>query len=302
MENLDTDVVIVGAGPTGLMLANCLAKLGVSCVIVDGKAGPTRESRALVLQARTMEIYDQLGLAGRVLEEAELVGALVPGFEKTRFAAVDLRRLATGVAPFPRLYVLEQSKNERMLAESLGALGGEVRWGWRMVSVARMQDGGARVVCETGSDSDAVGTQTITARFCVGADGASSPVREATGIPFTGVTNEHTFYVADAAAVEGLVPHAVNLRFGDTQFLLAFPMTGAGHHRLIGVVRTAADEEVTEAPVRATLERVFGVRYESALWFRPTECITAWPSASGRGRCSSRATPRTCTPPSAPRE
>ena len=63
------------------------------------------------------------------------------------------------------------------------------------------------------------------------------------------------------------MPHAVNLRFGDTQFLLAFPMTGAGHHRLIGVVRTAADEEVTEAPVRATLERVFGVTYESALWF-----------------------------------
>ena len=118
-------------------------------------------------------------------------------------------------------------------------------------------------MCEAGD-----GTRvTIAARYCVGADGASSPVREATGIPFTGVTNEHTFYVADAEAVQGLVADAINLRFGDTQFLLAFPMAGAGHHRLIGVVRAEPDEEVAEEPVRGTLAEVFGVTYDSASWF-----------------------------------
>ena len=80
--HLDTDVVIVGAGPTGLMLANCLLRLGVACVIVDGKSGPTRESRALVLQARTLELYDQLGLADAVLAEAALAGAIVPGLRE----------------------------------------------------------------------------------------------------------------------------------------------------------------------------------------------------------------------------
>ncbi|HEX5858761.1 MAG TPA: FAD-dependent monooxygenase, partial [Microbacterium sp.] len=68
--HLETGVVVVGAGPTGLMLANCLVRLGVSCVLVDAKSGPTRESRAVVLQARTMEVYDQLGLADRVLARA----------------------------------------------------------------------------------------------------------------------------------------------------------------------------------------------------------------------------------------
>lgn len=90
MQELETDVVIVGAGPTGLMLANCLTKLGISTVIIDGKSGPTRESRALVLQARTMEIYDQLGVADRVLAETEKASSIVPGFEKKSFRAINL--------------------------------------------------------------------------------------------------------------------------------------------------------------------------------------------------------------------
>jgi len=62
MADLTCDVLVVGAGPTGLMLANWLVKLGVDAILVDGKDGPTRESRALVVQARSLEIYDQLGI------------------------------------------------------------------------------------------------------------------------------------------------------------------------------------------------------------------------------------------------
>lgn len=125
---LHTDVLIVGAGPTGLMLANCCAKLGVDFVLIDAKSGPTRESRALVLQARTMEIYDQLGVVDRVLDEAEVASEIVPGFEAHRFGSINLKRLATGVTPYPHLYVLEQSKNERLLVDRLEQLGGRVHW------------------------------------------------------------------------------------------------------------------------------------------------------------------------------
>ena len=64
----------------------------------------------------------------------------------------------------------------------------------------------------------------MRARYCVGADGAHSPVREALGVPFEGVTNAHTFYVADAAGVTGLVEEAINMRITAEHFLLAFPM------------------------------------------------------------------------------
>ncbi|MBD3943970.1 FAD-dependent monooxygenase [Microbacterium sp. NEAU-LLC] len=258
-DTLDTDVLVVGAGPTGLMLATCLAKLGVRCVIVDGKSAPTRESRALVLQSRTMEIYDQLGVVDRVVAEAEVASEIVPGFERRRFGAINLQRLATGTTPYPHLYVLEQSKNERLLVVHLEQLGGRVCWSHSLRTITVTAGG---VDCEL--DGEELGR--VRARYCVGADGASSVVREVMGIPFEGKTNAHTFYVADARQVDGLPTRAINLRFGVDDFLLAFPMGGEADHRLLGVVRGPA-EAVTESSARSVLQRVFAVTYGSSRWF-----------------------------------
>jgi 2-polyprenyl-6-methoxyphenol hydroxylase-like FAD-dependent oxidoreductase len=92
VAELSCDVLVVGAGPTGLMLANWLVKLGVDVIVADGKAGPTRESRALVVQARSLEIYDQLGLGDLVLKQAYRATALAPGFGSNRAAT---RRFCT---------------------------------------------------------------------------------------------------------------------------------------------------------------------------------------------------------------
>ncbi|MCU1509029.1 MAG: monooxygenase [Glaciihabitans sp.] len=262
-QAISTDVVIVGAGPTGLMLASCLSKLGVGAVIVDGKSGPTRESRALVLQARTMEIYDQLGLVDRVLAQAEIASSIVPGFGKKSFAPVNLRRLATGVTPYPHLYVLEQSKNERLLVDHLREQGRDVRWNCELESIEEVAGNGVRVACRT-SDGEAL---TITARYCVGADGSSSAVRRLTGVEFEGKTNEHTFYVLDATGVRGLQHGSINLRFGERDFLLTFPMDSTDHERLLGVVRTTDRTKVDEAVARDTLARAFGITYGTSVWF-----------------------------------
>lgn len=257
---LVTDVLVVGAGPTGLMLANCLTKLGVKSILLDGKSEPTRESRALVHQARTMEIYDQLGVVDRVLAEAEVASQIVPGFEARRFGSINLQRLATGATPYPHLYVLEQSKTERILVDQLERLGGRVHWSHPIRGLSITADGW--VECTTGGSE----ISTVRARYCVGADGSSSMVRDLIGIRFEGKTNEHTFYVADATRVEGLPAESINLRFGVRDFLLAFPMGGESDQRLLGVVRGSADG-VTEASTRETLRRVFGVTYAASRWF-----------------------------------
>jgi 2-polyprenyl-6-methoxyphenol hydroxylase-like FAD-dependent oxidoreductase len=255
---LSCDVLVVGAGPTGLMLANWLVKLGVRVIVVDGKGGPTRESRALVVQARSLEIYDQLGIADQVLAAAHRAEALAPGFGSRVFGRLPLGAFGGNLTPYPFIEILEQSRNEEILHANLQTLGGSVRWGEQVASVtATAEHVEARL-----------GDETITARFCVGADGSNSVVRRSRDIAFEGVTNPHTFYVIDAAAVGGLVDRAVNVRPGGDEFLLAFPMRGRGNWRLIGLARDDdGDGKLTEEDAQARMRRAFAVTYTESRWF-----------------------------------
>lgn len=282
-ETLRTDVLVVGAGPSGLMAANVLAKLGVDAIIVDAKHGPTRESRALVVQARSMELYDQLGLADRVVaERGEAIGAVL-AFRHRVLGRIPLREFGRGTTPFPEITVLEQSRNERILVDGLAERGREVRWGLRLVALER---GGPCVtaVFQRAGDGDGVGdgdapggvhagadgTVRVEARYVIGADGAHSVVRELSGIRFEGVTNEHTFFVADAIGATGLVEGHVNIRMAPDDILLSFPMGEPGHARILGVVRDADLAEggrLPEALVRSRIARGFTVGYRSSTWF-----------------------------------
>jgi 2-polyprenyl-6-methoxyphenol hydroxylase-like FAD-dependent oxidoreductase len=261
-----TEVLVIGAGPTGLLLAAILAKLRIGVVILDGKSGPTQESRALVLQARTMEILDQLGMVDPVLSETMAATVASPGFERTSFGRVPIGRIGANVSPFPGLHVLEQSKTEVILVDQLERLGGAVLWDHRLASLTVEDDAGGTAVKATVDGPN--GRVRISASYCVGADGASSLVRKLRGIPFDGITNEHTFYVADAHGVTGLEPEAVSIRFGTDDFLITFPMAPGGDDRLLGTIRLSdVNESVTEDAARAKLSRVFGVDYTSASWF-----------------------------------
>lgn len=258
MAELSCDVLVVGAGPTGLMLANWLVKLGVDVIVADGKAGPTHESRALVVQARSLEIYDQLGIGDRVLKEAHRANALAPGFLTRVFGRMPLGALGRGLTPYPYVEVLEQSRNEEILYENLRALGGDVRWETAVTAVSQ-NDGGV---------SAKVGNDTVLARFCVGCDGSNSVVRKARRIAYEGVTNPHRFYVIDAEAVAGLVTDAINVRPGRDEFMVAFPMGGHGNWRLIGQVHDSdGDGELAEEAVRPRLRDEFAVTYGASRWF-----------------------------------
>jgi 2-polyprenyl-6-methoxyphenol hydroxylase-like FAD-dependent oxidoreductase len=258
------DVLVVGAGPTGLMLANWLRRFGVGVMTVDPKSGPTRESRALVVQARTMEIYEQLGIADTVVAESFPAVRAAPGFEDRSFGAVPIGALGTGLTPYSGLFVLEQSKNETILNDHLAALGGAVRWHVSLDQLSDDPTGDGCIATVSGPE----GTETIRARYVIGADGGSSAVRKLRGIPFGGVTNEHIFYVADAHSVTGLDPDAVAIRFGTDAFLLAFPMASGGHFRLLGTVHLSErSTEVSEVTAKVKMRDVFGVRYDTATWF-----------------------------------
>lgn len=261
--DVKTDVLVVGAGPSGLMAAVCLARLGVDVTITDGKSEPTRESRALALQARSIEIYAQLRLVDRVLREADHAPQIVAGHRTRTFAPVSFAGLGRRLTPYPGIHVLEQSRNERILVDAFREFGHEVRWRHEVHGL-RVDERSDHPVQVTVTSPE--GTATISARWCIAADGASSAMRQLLGIAFEGSTNPLRFYVADALDVDGLVEGGMNMRVSRDDFVLAFPMGAPGHHRILGTVDDDGAEGLEEG-VRVRLRQQFGVSYSRSSWF-----------------------------------
>src|SRR5712672_3595727 len=117
---MDPEVLIAGAGPTGLVLALWLAKLGIRVRIIDKSAEPGTTSRALALQARTLELYRQLGLAEKVVEAGLEFNAANFWARGKKAAHVEFGRLGAGTSPFPYGLIYPQDEHERFLIERLG--------------------------------------------------------------------------------------------------------------------------------------------------------------------------------------
>ena len=134
---MDTDVLVVGAGPTGLMLANQLARRGVRTMIIDRHAGPARETRALGVQARTMEIYAQLGVVHRALELGKRGTGANLWARGRRMAHVPLGDAGKDVTPYPYILILGQDDNERIMGDRLRDWGMAVQWNTELTGLAR---------------------------------------------------------------------------------------------------------------------------------------------------------------------
>ena len=228
---MDTDVLIVGAGPTGLMLGNQLARRGVRAQIIDRHPGPARETRALGVQARTLEIYAHLGIVERALDMGRRASGANLWAQGKWMANVPLDVAGDGVTPYPYILVLGQDDNERIMGDRLHELGMSVQWNTELTELRQRADR----VDATLRQSD--GTRcTITAAWVAGCDGAHSAVRTACGVAFQGAPYEHVFFVADTVATGGMVPDQVNVYLWRDGFHLFFPMRGQDHWRVVGIV------------------------------------------------------------------
>jgi len=139
---MDTDVLVVGAGPTGLMLANQLARRGVRFRIIDRHAGPAVQTRALGVQARTMEIYSHLGIATRALELGKPATGANIWAGGRRAVRVPVRDIGRDLSPYPYLLILGQDDNEALLGEALRKSGGTIEWNTELVGLTQDADRG----------------------------------------------------------------------------------------------------------------------------------------------------------------
>jgi 2-polyprenyl-6-methoxyphenol hydroxylase-like FAD-dependent oxidoreductase len=229
---MDTEVLIIGAGPTGLVLALWLTKLGVKVRIVDKTAEPGTTSRALAVQARTLELYRQLDLTDAVIKYGHKVPAVNLWVKGKPAARVPFERIASDLTPYPFLHIFPQDQHERLLIERLKALGVSVE---RRTELASFTDEGERVIARLrGPDGE---EETCGASYIAGCDGARSRVRETIGTGFPGGTYRQLFYVADVDAAGRALDGELHADLDEADFLAVFALAGKGRARLIGTVR-----------------------------------------------------------------
>ncbi len=241
-----TEVLVVGAGPTGLMLGGELARRGVPFRLIDKAEAPTELSKAIGVHARTLEILDDLGIAEELVSRGVRLRAsqlFADGklLVRASFEELDSR--------FPFVLSVPQSATEAVLTEHLLELGGKVERGVELVGLE--QDEG-EVRCQLAKPDSSV--ESISARFVVGADGAHSFVRKSVGLQFSGSSYPEQFLLADIRAKWSLPDDMVAVFFSTDGLLAAFPLPD-GRARLIASSAVGASEEPRPPTLQEVQER-----------------------------------------------
>lgn len=282
---METDVLIVGAGPTGLALACQLIRYGVDFVIIDPKDATTPFSRAIGVQARTLEIYEQIGLADKLIalgKPAEKVRMIAGG--EVRGEAV-LKDIGAGMSAYPFMLVVEQGKHEKLLYDHIRDHGHDVNWGQHLAKFTQ-DDSGVTAAIAKADGSEHV----IKCKYLVGCDGAKSQVRHELGLTFEGDTVDRMFYVADVQ-IDWDLPHdALQVCLATHTITAFFPMVGDNRYRIVGTFPDGHDAnegdilfEEIERQIEADTELKLDISHVN--WFSVYRVHSRAVNAFSKGRC-----------------
>lgn len=243
---MNTDVLIVGAGPTGLAAAVALLSRGVAVTVVDRQAAGANTSRAAVVNARTLEVLEGFDVARRLVKE---------GVEAPRFTIRDRGRTLIPVdfsglpTDYPYSLMVSQATTERVLVERLAELGGSVLRPKTLTAVDQDSTG----VTATFDDGE-----SIRARYVVGADGIRSVVREQARIGFVGSVYDESFALADVRLTGSTPEDEVILYWAKEGLTVVAPLPG-GVHRIVAPVAEAPEE-----PSAAFVQQILDTRIGAA--------------------------------------
>jgi 2-polyprenyl-6-methoxyphenol hydroxylase-like FAD-dependent oxidoreductase len=251
------EVLVVGAGPVGLMAACELWRRGVHARVIDCAEIPNDKSKALGVHARTMELLDSMGLADRFVAAGRPLHGMNASADGKRIVHVDFHDIDS---PHPFVLSLPQSETERLLGARLAELGGRIERGVKLTALVQDADGVTVTLSSGGAD------QTSRLAWVIGCDGAHSTVRHALGLTFDGVPYEEPFILGDVRMTCDLPDDEASAFLSPDGVIAAFPMPEPGRWRLVG-------DSAIEKPSIADFERLLRdrgappVTIHDAVWF-----------------------------------
>ncbi|MEX0938814.1 MAG: FAD-dependent monooxygenase [Pirellulales bacterium] len=222
-------VLVIGAGPVGLTLACELLRRDIECRVIDAAEGPTppEQSRALAVHARTLEVFDDIAIAQRLVQNGRQLRAINAYEAGRRIARFELDFHGVGTS-YPYLLVLSQGKTERFLIDRIEELGGQVEWNTQLSALRQDQEEVVATLA-TSADED----HQVRAAWLAGCDGAHSAVRHALGLAFEGAEYQETFLLADLSVDWQFIQSEAHMLLTSGGLLPAIPLPEPGRWRLI---------------------------------------------------------------------
>ncbi len=278
-----TSVIIIGAGPTGLSLAVQLLRYGIDFIILEKNQQTTHLSKAIVVQARTLEIFHETGLAEKAINAGRITTAMNIFYKGKKKATLDLEGMGEGLSLFPFALSLEQSKTEQLLVNYLSENNKHVHWGTEFLRYE--ENDGITVYYKDANGAE----QKMDAQYLVGCDGAGSLVRHQLGTTFEGDTMAKIFYVTDVELSSPVVNKDQLFIFLIKKgFVLFFPMEGRDHYRVIGILpdKTAEDKFTFEEIQGSITEQIMiPLSFEKVKWFSTYKVHSRKATLFMKGRC-----------------
>ena len=254
----DVDILIVGAGPVGLFLANECARRGLTFRILEAHATQSTHSKALAIFPRTLEIFDMAGLVGPFLIAANRVTSVAVVSHGRTLAHMQF---TPEESPYSFIAMVPQDITERLLVEELEGKGGVVEYETSFVSAIQHDNYVNVTLDKSGQRMD------LTARFVVGCDGAHSAVRHLLNLPFEGEKYDDLFLLADIETNETLPANELQLCPSEFGPVAIFPMS-ASRRRIVATIQNAEGDAPTLELVRRILSQraPSGIEARSLYW------------------------------------
>jgi len=254
----DTDVLIVGAGPVGLFMANECARRGLRWRLIESRPGLSEHSKALAIFPRTLEVFDMAGVASPFIADANRVTSVRVMSHGRSLAHLPFE---PGESPYPFIAMLPQNVTEAHLAKALSDKGGRIDFNTRFEHADRGT--GAMHVTLRGDDR----TETVTTTYLVACDGAHSAVRKDLGLPFRGGEYPDPFILADIETDTACPADELLVCPHEDGPLAIFPMSPT-RHRVVASVKSEPHGAPTLNRVRRLLDErgPAGIRATGLIW------------------------------------